>query len=112
MFQDQIQSEKMSSNSSSERVQFDVYKDIFETTTTSEEEESIEVNSCLPDCQLRAHSAKFKMIQVHNLSSGAGCWQPESGKKLQINPKPSSFRDLLVIDPHRTVGSCPCFWHY
>jgi len=37
MFQDQIQSEKMSSNSSSERVQFDVYEDIFETTTSEEE---------------------------------------------------------------------------
>ena len=115
MFQEQIQSEKMSgdSNSSSERVQFDVYEDFTTTTTTSEEvAESIEANSCLPDWRLRAHWAKIKMLQVHNVSSGAGGWQPKSGKKILINRKPSSFRDLLVTDPHRTVGPFPCLGYY
>jgi hypothetical protein len=110
MFQEQIQSEKMSgeSNSSLERVQFDIYEDDVSANTKSEEG-SIEVNSCLPDWPLRAHWAKIKMFQGHNLSSGAGGWQPESGKKIFIKRKSFSFRDLLATDPCRTVGHpCPC----
>jgi hypothetical protein len=111
MFQEQIQNEKMSSgasNSCLERVQFDE-KDI-STITTSEG--SIEAGSCLLDWSLEAHWAKIKMIQGHNMSSGAGGWQPESGKKFLI--KPFSFRDLfLVTDSLRTVGHpCSSLWHY
>ncbi len=106
MFQEQMQSEKMSSgasNSCLQRVQFDE-KDISATS-----EGSIEAGSCLLDWSLEAHWAKIKMIQGHNLSSGAGGWQPESVKKIPI--KPFSFRDLFLS--LRTVGHpCSSLWHY